>query len=349
MERKNKVSRLGTRLRRSTSQLIYLLRLISESARANSDHVNLNAQVEHYRRLVNSTRYPHLPESDKTQLQARLADLEQRSQAAKKAHDDAIARLTETDTWPVTRRGEPDYKLLVLCIVELRDTITEMHDALNDLVAQRNNTYIAPPPPPPVPSSSAPSMAMDIDRRPLKRRRMSEDDAVDSSVQSSKRTRGSSGDLDLIRNKILALEKRLSDFEITMNQHDKEVEAEIDARMDEKLEALKELRAAPAPSDTKLEPGEDQNLLTEKDKLQAAEQNLTTVGDEIEELAEAVGGLILQSSSHETEIAMLKQDNEHFTTQTVMVSKTQLRRALGFRLICMSLALTETTRVRRGP
>jgi hypothetical protein len=97
-----------------------------------------------------------------------------------------------------------------------------------------------------------------------------------------------------------------------MAQHDADVMAEVDSRIEESIENLRAVGGLNAQPDM-------------SGKLQAVEKNLNTTGDEVGILAEEVASLILQSSSHDGEILRLKQENERFRSEFVAVSTKVLK------------------------
>jgi chromosome segregation ATPase len=308
---------------------------LSSSARAYQKYLDLNAELEEARRFSRSTLL-HPDDESKDLTQKRIADIEKRSQAAKKEHEDAIVRLIEANTWPITktqdrRTGNEEYKELVLCIAGLRDTITELHTAVNDLVAKRSTSNAQPQPSPlPVPPAPLPSRTsssttvINLDPRPRKKRRISTDDVdmVDISEASGKAQRippsYNANDLDHLNDKLSTLDSRLSDVENTLTQYDREITEELESKMDEKVA---ELRLVDKSS--KHEHSSVNEAIIRK--FEEAEQNLNVAGEEIGELAEAMASLYIQVDLQLNEIKQVKAENAQLKAERTTASTGFLR------------------------
>ena len=271
-------------------------------------------------------RYPDLPSETKGLIQSRLVDLERRSQAAKKEHEDAIVRLIDTNTWPVTRShqdrrsgNDQEQKELVQCVAGLKDAIAELHAAVNDLAAKRAASNANPQPPPSAPPSTTPSSA---DPRPRKRRRLSTDDVDMLDLSDQRRTSSTyvdtdDDDLEQLHDKLHGLESRLVEVENTMTQHDRDINDELESRMEEKMATLR-IAHKDKLSPT-VETGEIIDHFNHR-KFEEAEKNLNVAGEEIRELAEAMAGLLIQADSQGKEIKQLREENARLRAECAAVS-----------------------------
>ena len=276
------------------------------SVQAHSEYKTLTAELENCRRLTNSWNFAHLPEEDRIRLRARVVDLESRSQEKKKLYDTIIAQLVETEVWPIAKRpedSESGYNQLFKYVAELRDTVTEMNALLHDMIAQRNIRI------------SSEQEAEQDHSRPSKRRRLSIDRTI-SQGEALPHLPPDSAGLEQIQDKLTGFEESLSNFENNLTQHDRELGDELDSRLAVRLDELRASgKVAAAMANKKTPPSEAHSRA-----LREIELNINTTGDQISELAEEVGNLILQSNSHDAVISQLKQENDELKSQFLLVS-----------------------------
>src|SRR3984957_4682786 len=272
------------------------------SVQAHSEYKTLTAELENCRRLTNSWNFAHLPEEDRIRLRARVVDLESRSQEKKKLYDTIIAQLVETEVWPIAKRpedSESGYNQLFKYVAELRDTVTEMNALLHDMIAQRNIRI------------SSEQEAEQDHSRPSKRRRLS----TDRTISQGEALPPDSAGLEQIQDKLTGFEESLSNFENNLTQHDRELGDELDSRLAVRLDELRASgKVAAAMANKKTPPSEAHSRA-----LREIELNINTTGDQISELAEVVGNLILQSNSHDAVISQLKQENDELKSQFLLV------------------------------
>jgi predicted nucleic acid-binding Zn-ribbon protein len=260
---------------------------------AEADFKAISLELDDWRRLTDSWRYASLSEEDKAQLRSQLADLEAKCEEKKRLRDEASARLAETEVWPIEGTLETDASLrkMLTYVAELRDKVMEMNKLLNNMIARRN---IQPQEPNPN------GMAMDVDSRPSKRSRGASVDTRrdDQAVAVA--------ELEHLHDKLRGFEQNLSDFENSVTQHDRELEEEVDSRLNDRITDIRGADVKPS-------------MKSHAETLAGIEQNLNMTGDQVGELAEEVGQLILQSSAQKAELHRLKQENDLLKSQYTLV------------------------------
>jgi hypothetical protein len=275
------------------------------SVQAHSEYKTLTAELENCRRLTNSWNFAQLPQQDQTRLNTRVRDLESKSQEKRNLYDTLIAQLVETEVWPIAKRPEDSelgYNQLFKYVAELRDTVTEMNALLHDMIAQRNIRI-------------SEQETEQEHSRPSKRRRLSIDRTI-IQEEAFLRVPPDSAGLEEIQDKLTGFEESLSNFENNLTQHDRELGDELDSRLAVRLDELRASgKVAAAMANKKTPPSEAHTRA-----LPEIELNINTTGDQISELAEEVGNLILQSNSHDAVISQLKQENDELKSQFVLVS-----------------------------
>jgi hypothetical protein len=275
------------------------------SVQAHSEYKTLTAELENCRRLTNSWNFAQLPQQDQTRLNTRVRDLESKSQEKRNLYDTLIAQLVETEVWPIAKRPEDSelgYNQLFKYVAELRDTVTEMNALLHDMIAQRNIRI-------------SEQETEQEHSRPSKRRRLSIDRTI-IQEEAFLRVPPDSAGLEEIQDKLTGFEESLSNFENNLTQHDRELGDELDSRLAVRLDELRASgKVAAAMANKKTPPSEAHTRA-----LREIELNINTTGDQISELAEEVGNLILQSNSHDAVISQLKQENDELKSQFVLVS-----------------------------
>jgi chromosome segregation ATPase len=282
---------------------------MTDCIHARAQHMKLEEEVRDFHRIARSWRYASLPEDDKTRLNAQIADIELRCEDKKKTLNASVARLVEADSWPVGQRSqvqddvEDKYREVVRYVEELKNTATEMNNVLNDIrevkIEQRNNAGIP----------------MDVDwqegqSRPLKRPRVS-DDLDDEGSRAPRQYQPTSEEVEEIREKLLAIEGRLCNFENDLIAHDEDLKDELDGLLEAKFE---ELHKGESLLDTP-----QSNGVGQSGKFLEVERNINTTGEQVGELAEEVGNLILRSSAVDSDIERLRRENEQFKQDFVLV------------------------------
>lgn len=264
---------------------------MAECLQSRSDYAKLEEEVGNQRRLMQSSRYSLLSEEDRQRSRVRLAELESRRDARKEKVDDVIARLVDSNSWPIGPQSEVEegteekYREMIKYAEELRTTATEMNSMLNDIRK------------PDHPVGGVDGSPMDIDQsggpsRPLKRRRVSE------AGESGRRPTGE--EAESMHDKLLNIEGRLSNLLNDLNAQDTDLMDQLDERMELKLEEL--LRADPSLAVPPPNP--------HAEKLFEIDQNIALTGEQVGELAEEVANIVIRSNAVEMEMEALKFEEE---------------------------------------
>jgi hypothetical protein len=301
---------------RTSIPLIYLPRRISNSIQAHSEYKALASEVDKCRRLANAWTFAQLPPEDKLSLNTRLAQLESECQEKRQQRDEFIAQLVESESWPIVRGSQQDdfaHKKLFTYVGELRNTITEMNKALVEVIEQRNARGRSPVPP------GLPDDAMDVNNnRPLKRRRVS----PNGNARGPRGETIAPKELEHVQDKLIDFERTLSDFENSLTQHDRELEDEMVSRMEQRFDeifAAKPLPPSVASAPDIAKPASGSMSEASMQILREIEKNVNVTGDQVGELAQEVGNLIVQSSLHEKEISHWTKEKELFTNRLLAV------------------------------
>jgi hypothetical protein len=240
------------------------------------------------RKLSNSSRYPYLNDDDKSHLQKQISVLEKECKDKKRELNMSIESLMATSFWPVlqppdVRGAEEKFQAVKKVVTELRDAVTEIDRDLHAIIADRN-LKMSP--------KDQTEISTDSDQPPLKRRRVDEngeirvfEDGQAYTLDEFYRARAS----------LVDLEGQLSELQNSLIQRDAIIRAEVEEAIDAKWEDF----GPPVERDSAEHPN----------KLQELESNVNITGDQLGELAEEVGKLMIRDSEMAVENARMKEEN----------------------------------------
>jgi hypothetical protein len=228
--------------------------------------------------------------------------------------EDHIARLLETDTWPVVHRQGGDeiepgtemkYYEMAKAVADLMRTITTMNDLLNEYVRARN-------------AIAEVDVAMEVDEyggmdgtRPIKRRRTMEGAEELNDERSANTSVIIQQEIAALRETLITLEGRLSDFENDRTQQNGVLMEHIESRIESSLEDFD--IGKPSAKDSAA-------LQITSDRLNEMDQDVNATGAQVDVIAVEIGNLITQSTSTETDIARLRQELQELTVENAAVS-----------------------------
>jgi hypothetical protein len=279
------------------------LRLFSDSTKHRTEHVKLESDVRFKRRLKQSSGFASLSEDDKLLLTNEISDLETKCESKKQELNTTVAKLMETNYWPVLQppdiiEAEKKYQDLKNVVTELKDAVTKVNGDLEFIVANLNLSRT---------SGAQGEQAMDVDRRPTKRRRVDDDEEI--GVFSSNGQGYTTEEFENIRDSVANLERRLSDLHNDLTQRDADMMDEIAEAIDAKWED-----AGPP------QVSQDDSKVGDSGKLQQVEDNLTTTGADVGALAEEVGKLMVREPELAAEMQQLKEENARIRNNCAAVS-----------------------------
>lgn len=258
--------------------------IMADAVRYRTEHAILETELFKLQKIVNSSRLHALPTEAGRNLRTRIATLEAQSAEKTKQLSGIVDRLVATNFWPILSGGNVagNYAEAKRHLDEVRANVTEMYEKIKALTAPWQRTFSAVEP--------------DIDGglRPAKRRR----------------TDGSSADDDEADSKALEelkenLEGRIVELENHFLQHEENLWAALDARIEEKIE--ENIETLQTQSDARRD-----YLLGELTAAQAArskefDDSLQQMGNEISELVKEVAQLV--TSDQDQELQNLRDDN----------------------------------------
>jgi len=260
-----------------------------------NQYTKVEEDIASCRRLLETLRFPSLPDEDKQALCTELEKLESQREEAKKSLEEKISHLTKSNSWPVSPRGEVEegevdkHQEMVKYVEELKNTAIEMNRTLNDIREGKSTTereHVMPIDTN-LPEGSA---------RPLKRRRLSDAEHPSPPIAT---------EVDTLRDKLLDLEDRFAGFQNDLNEHNQELMQEVKAYIEAKVEEI--TLAVKAGVDDP------------SDRYDKADQEVKRMHGEVVELAEEIGALLLRANAQETETAALQREIEESKKEYISV------------------------------
>ncbi|KAI0957464.1 hypothetical protein AcW1_005847 [Taiwanofungus camphoratus] len=289
---------------------------LSEAVIFRSEHAKLQAEAQMYRRLAQSWRFGATSEEDKARLNAQLSDIQLQCETKRQELNTSVTKLIELDFWPLPQHGSPpidaSQKQIQVTVSELRGHITELYSLIDQTQTQS---------PAAVELKSALSMdvhdAQAEEHRPAKRQRLSPGhqehllDGVD--VQ------------DELRERLLMMERRLSDLENEMVQHDNDLLFEVEDLVQTRLEGLRSMSGKISTiKDGNGDHHSGLNPFSYEHQLHL-EQELEITGGQVGELAQEVASLIRRANIGDKENAQLRDENEQLKEQLHALKTQQLQ------------------------
>lgn len=278
------------------------LRLFSDSTKHRTEHVKLESELRFKRQLKESSGFANLSEDDQLLLTTEISDLERQCESKKQELNTTIAKLMETNYWPVLQPpdingAEKKYQDLKNVVAELKDAVTKVNGDLEFISANLNLGRT---------SGAQSEQAMDVDRRPTKRRRV--DDNEEIGVFSSNGQGYTTEEFENIRDSVVNLERRLSDLHNDLTQRDGDMMDEITEAIDAKWED-----AGPP------QVSQGDSKVGDSGKLQQVEDSLTSTGADVGALAEEVGKLMVREPELAAEMQQLKEENARIRSNCASV------------------------------
>lgn len=225
-----------------------------------------------------------------------MSELEKQCEDKKQQFDAAIAKLMETNYWPVLQPpdmsgAEEKYQDLKKVVTELKDVVTKINGDLQLIFADRKLSRFG----------DQGEQAMDASHRPAKRRRV--DDGEDIGIFRGGYT---SEEFDNLRDSLVNLERRVSDVSNDMTQRDSDMMDEIVDVVDSKWEG-----AGPPQGDFAVD---------DLDKLRRVKNDLNSTEADVSVLADEIGKLMIREPELSAEIKRLKEENVKIREDCAAVS-----------------------------
>lgn len=295
--------------------------MLTDATIARNEHLKLTQEMEKYQRLIRSARYSSIPDEDQERLTAQLSDVNARLNAKKDELNSLLPRLIEADFWGATVNSPPrleEFRKEVQDIVaSLSKNMEKLHEQYEEL-RTRGLASLAEKP-------------MDIDGStqahegpPTKRRRLSVGGTTsvpnDDNVQRDGIQQENAHDLE---ERLKDVEERITELEISGIERDNnlldEVEDIVRHRIDEEQRRAKLNPPAPKePAASGRQPQPQPQLLDPR--IEQIERELKKTGNEVEELAFEVAGLITQMAQREQKHVEMAKANEELRERVAAVS-----------------------------
>lgn len=295
-------------------------RLLTDATIARGEHLKLTQEMEKYQRLIQSARYSSISDEDQERLNVRMSEVTGRLDAKKDELNSLLPRLIEADFWGATVHSPPkldEFRKEVQNIVaDLRKNMEKLHEQYEELRTKG------------LTSSAGEHMDIDASMQgdegpPAKRRRLSTGGTP--SVPSNeviKRDGTQHADAHDLDERLKEVEDRITELEISGIERDntllEEVEDIVRHRIDEEQGRLK--IDAPAAKDPAAVAPQPQPPLLDP-RIERIERELKKTGNEVEELAIEVAGLITHMAQREEKHAEMAKANQELRERVAAVSR----------------------------
>ncbi|THH31153.1 hypothetical protein EUX98_g3039 [Antrodiella citrinella] len=295
------------------------IKILSDAVLGRTEYVRLEKELQGYQRVVQSWRFVDVSEEEKSRLQTQLTTLETQFETKKKNLNTLTHRLVDSEFWPaipqnaaVGVRGS---------VEDLQGKVKDIYEAIEKLQNLRLSSSI---------SESTPSKAstpVEEPNRPAKRRRLTNGDvSMDTTPTKAKdqaQDTAMTMDLDRLKDRVLALEDKLSEMENELVQADHTMLLTLQDELDAKLEAynLPSKNSPPVPAHpvpaASLPPQEAEQ------KINTLEASLKLTGADIAEIADDVANLVTSNAEKNVAISKLKEDNKQLQSQITFLQEVQ--------------------------
>lgn len=282
--------------------------MIADALKCRSDHKEFEQQAQENEQLMRTQYYQTLGD-ERNYLTSQIAEARQQSKVKKQELKDAMAKLVETNFWPViqptnTSEAEEKYQAIRKAALELKAVITEVNSGLHTIITGQNITALK--------SSNENTMN---DQRPLKRRRVSE--SGEAGIFEGGNDIPPEA-LSRIQDRLQDLEARVVEVENDITQRDNNFREEIMDAVEAKwMESGPPLTGQPDQDDT----------------IKEIQGSVSHTETELEELSEEVGKLMLERPALYDEMERLKKEDADLRgmiTQVSLWTASTLTKSLTF-------------------
>ncbi|KAG6818106.1 hypothetical protein H0H87_000011 [Tephrocybe sp. NHM501043] len=243
----------------------------------------VEADIANHNLLTNTFSYLAVPEDGKANINNELAQLAHKREEIKKQREDALDRLMKADSWPAmpltdAQDGELNkYADMLKDVAQLKEQV----DVINTTIAKLRS------------HNDTDEDAMHVDTQegpsshPFKQRR---DAGPDVPVEPEPGP--TTQELEDMRDKLTDLDSRFVTFLNDLTIQDSDIRGNVQLQIDNALEEYaNELEARPPLGE---------------DVYKEVKTNIDTIGDEVEELADEVGKLLVTVDEQKLEMDNIK-------------------------------------------
>ncbi|KAF9500859.1 hypothetical protein BDN71DRAFT_1439722 [Pleurotus eryngii] len=303
--------------------------LVTTAVRLQAEIAKIADEERSMHQTMNTTHFETLPDMDRTAHTDRLTALARRKQEVERKVQDEVEKLARSDTWPV-QQPQPQARAypqdMSKYIDELKGTAAEIHTLLSDMSSRISGRQ-------PRPASLPPRNAVDTNGGPpAKRRRLSDADEerIDHSrTASSPRLSSSpsSATLNSLSERLANIEDRLVAFENDMSTLTNDVDNDLGARLEYRLDDLLSQRMVDGVGE-KLD-GVEQKLdlaardLEEfKEHVAELDSGADDVANGITDLAQTLHQLVIEPDNVEQRLIKSEeiQSNQHAQIQAIQAA-----------------------------
>ncbi|KAI0693286.1 hypothetical protein BC835DRAFT_1354408 [Cytidiella melzeri] len=299
---------------------------------ARIDYLKNEQDLAGLRRIDQSRHMAEFSVETKRRLEKQREDTEARLMARREELNSVVWRLVDDDFWPVPPRlpsegnsSEEKFKEVRLTVWDLKDKVNQLSELIQHQAAHGpsvpNDTV---QPKPRLSTLALPSQtpdAMEVDEpRPTKRRRLSDEQlpvVVPRASDSSKK------DLDVLLDRLVILEGKISEIENEMVQYDQDLSVTVEEKIEDKLANMHlPSRLRLDNQGNMIDTGQPSSEV--QSKLRELEAGFEQAGREIEEVATEVASILSHLANVDHETVRLAAENESMKQQlTIMLEKQQ--------------------------
>ncbi|KAA1471159.1 hypothetical protein DENSPDRAFT_837090 [Dentipellis sp. KUC8613] len=272
--------------------------LLSQVIKERGNYSQLETNAHTLRRLVASQRFESFSNEDKADTRVQLQHAEARSREKKQTVDALITRLAEAGFWPIvapydTQAFETKYNDMKETMLGLRDGVAELQNSIMAVTMQ----YIQRQQPQLAAGLSTQPEAGTSDR-PRKRPRLFETVDMSVDIQPSEPVDANLQQvITQMQDRLSIIDASLADIHNDLTQHVQNVMDEFDSKLDGKVDELIERPISAEAGGESLQ------------RLEKAEEEVKTVGSEMDEISQELVSLITDFGSGSRERDRLEAEN----------------------------------------
>ncbi|KAI0780728.1 hypothetical protein BD413DRAFT_499607 [Trametes elegans] len=211
-------------------------RTLATAVQTRSEYLKLQEDLHNFERLTKSAQYETLPQEDKKALQQVIQSTAARRLETQQELNRLGGELIPDDFWPFVQRAQqqsdPGYRQMTIVLEGLKGDVHELYGALSSIPASQPPATAAAVASGAAPSSEPMKIASVPTDRPKKRRRLSTDAGVQVPPLNPQ-------DLEGVRDRLAALDHRISDLQNDLLQYDGRVVDEVESQLDYRMAGLR--------------------------------------------------------------------------------------------------------------
>jgi hypothetical protein len=282
-------------------KLIISLSLMFTSINVHQQYSEAEQKLRSWRQLGSSSCRANLSTDDESRMTAKTRSLEIVYEGKKKEIFDVIQKLTASDYWPAIK--PPELQSLEAKFLSMKQFLSELRDSVNDLHTNFSALLKSK-------DKDSGTTSKDSGEPPLKKRRIEGEDAMADTSEGSLPSRALEG----IQEHLTSIAGQLSDLQNDIYQRDTIMEDEIEARIDARLEEV-----VIFPDEVDMNPSPD--VVTSVVQAETAKglEMISATSQQLGEVAQEVANLTTQSKDIDDEATRARQENERLKAEVAQV------------------------------